>query len=104
MIHGHVCLVLQNKGKDYAMKFYEVETVKSDTHFDTDTPNELKHLLEKARHGGRHVRLFYGDRRSGKDWHEENKVLIDDVEHACFKNSKQSERRVAFMQGKRKTR
>ena len=43
--------------------------------FDYDTPGKVRAILERYRTEGGRLRIFYGDRKSGRDWTEENDVL-----------------------------
>lgn len=45
------------------------------TWFDYDTPTKVRQILDQYREEGGHLRLFYGDRNTGRDWMEENDVL-----------------------------
>ncbi len=45
------------------------------TYYHADTPEAVIRLLESARSSGVRLRLFLGDRITGKDWREENDVL-----------------------------
>ncbi len=47
------------------------------TWFDLDTPAKVKSILEshRRRHSGDSLRIFYGDRKTGRDWMEENDVV-----------------------------
>lgn len=42
--------------------------------WDAETPQAVKDALLNAKHNGQRVRLFYGDRVTGRDWGEENDV------------------------------
>jgi hypothetical protein len=42
--------------------------------WDAETPQAVKDALLTAKHNGQRVRLFYGDRVTGRDWGEENDV------------------------------
>ena len=44
------------------------------TTYHKDTPLDLARLLEQARISNKRVRLFYGDTKTGRSWHEENDV------------------------------
>ena len=44
------------------------------TTYHDDTPEHVIFVLEWARRTGTRVRLFYGDRKTGRDWGEENSV------------------------------
>jgi len=65
-----------------ALQLYEVieqRLAKSDaartlTIYDPNTPRDLVSILEGARMGRTRIRLFYGDRDTGRDWNEENDV------------------------------
>lgn len=46
-----------------------------ETWFDLDTPPEVRRILEQYRKSGEQLRLFYGDRKTGRDWMEENEVM-----------------------------
>jgi len=45
------------------------------TWFDADTPDKVRHILERYRKSGDRLRLFYGDVKTGQDWMEENDVM-----------------------------
>lgn len=45
------------------------------TWFHPDTPIEVRRILERYRKSGRPLRLFYGDKETGRDWLEENDVV-----------------------------
>lgn len=45
------------------------------TWFDPETPTGVRDVLEAAREKGTKVRLWYGDRETGKAWLEENDVV-----------------------------
>lgn len=47
----------------------------TDTTYQCKTPQAVRNILENARATGRRLRLFYGDRDTGRDWLEENDVL-----------------------------
>jgi len=65
-----------------ALKLYEAieqRLAKSDaarnlTIYDPNTPLDLVTILESVRLSRTRIRLFYGDRDSGRDWNEENDV------------------------------
>lgn len=40
-----------------------------------DTPQEVIEILEEARKKGERIRIFYGDKDTGRDWNEEYDVL-----------------------------
>lgn len=44
------------------------------TYYHTDTPQQVIDALENARLSKARVRIFYGDRDTGRDWMEENDV------------------------------
>lgn len=48
---------------------------KTGTWFDYDTPAKVRSILEQYRKEGGRLRLFYGDRKTGLCWMEENDVL-----------------------------
>lgn len=48
---------------------------KTGTWFDYDTPGRVRQILDEYRKEGGHLRLFYGDRKTGRDWMEENDVV-----------------------------
>jgi hypothetical protein len=41
------------------------------TAYDVDTPDKVVNVLEMARRTKQRIRIFYGDRKTGKDWYEE---------------------------------
>lgn len=45
------------------------------TWFSYDTPTKVRAILEQYRKDGGRLRLFYGDRTTGRDWLEENDLL-----------------------------
>jgi hypothetical protein len=45
------------------------------TWFDHDTPSRVRSILESYRRSGDSLRIFYGDRNTGRDWMEENDVV-----------------------------
>lgn len=45
------------------------------TWFDYDTPPKVRSILEHYRKEGGQIRVFYGDRASGRCWMEENDVM-----------------------------
>jgi hypothetical protein len=45
------------------------------TWFTPGTPNEVQQILERYRQSARVLRLFLGDRATGRDWMEENDVV-----------------------------
>lgn len=45
------------------------------TWFDYDTPTKVRNILEHYRAEGGRLRLFYGDRNTGRDWLEENDMM-----------------------------
>ena len=45
------------------------------TWFDQDTPSRVRSILESYRRSGDSLRIFYGDRKTGRDWMEENDVV-----------------------------
>jgi len=70
------------KGGNHNFIVYERETAQ-DTAFHKDTPMEVRKILENARtthlwddyyHRPR-LRLFFGDTKTGRDWHEEHEVV-----------------------------
>jgi hypothetical protein len=48
---------------------------KTGTWFDHATPVKVRSILERYRQDGGTIRIFYGDRKSGRCWLEENDVL-----------------------------
>lgn len=48
--------------------------IQTETWFDEETPAALKNVLEACRRDGTRVRLWYGDRQSGRSWMNENDV------------------------------
>lgn len=48
---------------------------KNGTSYGNGTPDAVIALLESARASGARLRLFYGDQKTGKSWHEENDVI-----------------------------
>lgn len=50
-------------------------THKTGTWFDFETPSKVRNILERYRKDGDQLRLFYGDRKTGRCWMEENNVL-----------------------------
>lgn len=55
------------------VKFRDVREP-SGTYYHDTTPRPVIDALENARNTGARVRLFLGDRETGKDWNEENDV------------------------------
>jgi hypothetical protein len=45
------------------------------TYYHQDTPDEVVEILEQIRKSGARVRLFYGDKWTGRDFLEENDVV-----------------------------
>ena len=45
------------------------------THFDENTPESVKSILQSELHSENRLRLFYGDVQTGKDWEEEYDVM-----------------------------
>jgi hypothetical protein len=45
------------------------------TWFDPGTPEQVRKVLEDARHRQNRIRLHYGDRNAGRSWLEENDVI-----------------------------
>jgi hypothetical protein len=45
------------------------------TYYDAKTPTAVVRALEHARKNGYRIRLAYGDRKTGKDWHERYEVV-----------------------------
>jgi len=52
-----------------------VGTRKIGTWFSYDTPTKVRTILEQYRKDGGRLKLFYGDRTTGRDWLEENDIL-----------------------------
>ncbi len=48
---------------------------KTGTWFDFDTPAKVRQILDQYRKEGGRIRLFYGDRNTGRCWMEENDVV-----------------------------
>lgn len=48
---------------------------KTGTWFSYDTPTKVRNILEQYRVDGGRLKLFYGDRTTGRDWMEENDVM-----------------------------
>lgn len=46
-----------------------------ETWFDSDTPFEVRRILERYRKSGELIRVFYGDPQTGRDWLEENESM-----------------------------
>jgi hypothetical protein len=51
-----------------------MKTYTDETQFDEGTPEAVKIAIESARQTGARVRLFLDDRKTGRDWGEENDV------------------------------
>lgn len=60
----------QYQAYQVAMQLYETLNDKK-TWFDSDTPYKVRTLLERYRRSGKELRIFYGDRQTGRDWLEE---------------------------------
>jgi len=45
------------------------------TAYHKETPQRVIDVLEAARREGTRIRLYYGDRKTGRSWHEEYDVL-----------------------------
>jgi len=45
------------------------------THFDDNTPERVKQILESELHSHNRIRLFYGDKETGRDWNEEYQTM-----------------------------
>lgn len=52
------------------------------TWFHPDTPIEVRRILERYRKSGKPLRLFYGDKETGRDWLEESDV-VGTVARSC---------------------
>ncbi|ABO59713.1 hypothetical protein LA345_40760 (plasmid) [Burkholderia vietnamiensis] len=48
---------------------------KAATWFDIETPLEVRDALERARTNGARLRIFYGDKETGRDWLSEYDVI-----------------------------
>lgn len=59
----------------YRDLFEIVGTRKLGTWFDYDTSTKVRNILEQYRKEGGRLRLFYGDRNTGRDWMEENDLM-----------------------------
>lgn len=44
----------------------------SGTAYHIDTPDRVCEILENARTSGQRLQIYYGDRKTGKNWNEEN--------------------------------
>jgi hypothetical protein len=55
-------------------RFANSHVARTITLYDPNTPSDLAGLLEEARRNGMRIRLFYGDRHTGRDWNEENDI------------------------------
>lgn len=50
-------------------------TRKTGTWFNFETPTKVRTILDRYRNEGGQLRIFYGDRKTGRCWMEENDVL-----------------------------
>lgn len=57
----------------YGIKYKEI----NGTFFHVDTPSEVCDILNDALNSSRRMRLklYYGDTKTGRDWHEENDTV-----------------------------
>ena len=47
----------------------------SGTAYHEETPQEVVNVLERARAAGTRLQFYYGDVKTGRDWHEENDTI-----------------------------
>lgn len=59
-----------------------IRTNPQDTLFDPETPDELKRILEQCRTSRTQVRVFYGDRQTGRSWLDEYD-MVGHVGRSC---------------------
>lgn len=52
-----------------------IATNPKDTCFDPDTPVAVQRVLEAYRKSGQKIRVFLGDAKTGRDWHDEHDVV-----------------------------
>jgi len=57
------------------IKFAQTHKIPLGTWFDEQTPQRVRKILEDARKNSETLRLFYGDRISGKDWLQLHHVI-----------------------------
>jgi hypothetical protein len=55
-------------------RFAKSHVARTTTLYDPNTPSKLTSVLEEARRNKTRLRLFYGDRETGRDWNEENDI------------------------------
>lgn len=62
--------------KKYLQAIAEAIKAKTDeeTWFHPDTPVEVRQILERYRESGNRIRIFYGDKETGRDWLEDTCV------------------------------
>jgi hypothetical protein len=51
------------------------QRVQTDTWYDEETPQAVVRILERARKNGSVLRIFLGDRSTGRDWMEEHDTI-----------------------------